>query len=201
MQLAVKSTMLALVFGSASASLGAPNMQVSGVDSSTETSSFSSDSETSTSGNSIYSRYSLTTNFPSGGSQPMSNSLGARMRLDNNAFLSGAILYSDNTDNAEDRGIFGLSVKYQSFVTKKGRARPYYAGSLYHWKPNGDGNTGKDNAALGLSGSFGVELWFIRELSAFIETGIFLDKSNVDKTETEFGTFTSALGLNFNFDR
>lgn len=127
----------------------------------------------------------------------MSNSLGVRMRLDNNAFLNCAILYSDNTYNTEERGIFGLSVKCRSSVTKKGRARPYYAGSLYHWKPNGNGNTGKENAALGLSGSFGVELWFIRELSAFIETGIFLDKSNVDKTKTEFGTFTSALGLNF----
>ncbi len=144
--------------------------------------------------------FSLSVAFPGGGSQPLGNAFGGRMKLDDSNWVGGSLVINSNTDNAKDKSLFGLSGKFQHFVGSEKRARPYGAASLYIWKPGGDANKGADNTAFGASGAVGVEVYFIPEFSAFAETGFFLDTSHIDDAETEFGSFTSAIGVSFNFD-
>jgi hypothetical protein len=146
--------------------------------------------------------FSLTATFPGGGSQPIGNAFGGRMKLDADNWVGASLVISNNTDNKDDTTLFGLSGKLQHFFGSDKRARPYAAGSMYLWQPGGDVNeeAKTDDTAFGLSGAIGAEVFFIPEFSAFVETGLFFDTSNVDDTETEFGTFASAIGVNFNFD-
>ncbi len=144
--------------------------------------------------------FSISAVFPGGGSQPIGNALGGRMKLDADNWIGGSVVFNNNTDNGKDKSLFGISGKFQHFVGAEKRARPYGTAAMYVWKPGGDANDGADGTAFGLSGAIGAEVWFVPEFSAFVETGLFVDKSNIKDTETELGTFTSAIGLNFNFD-
>lgn len=144
--------------------------------------------------------YSLTTYYPNGGSQPLSNSLGARFRLTETKSLSAMLVFSNNTNNKKDKSIFGFATKFQNFFSPGSRAQPYLGATAYVWKPSGKANKPNDKAAFGLMGLVGAEIWLIPELSVFGETGIFMRNSHETETETEFGTFTSAIGLNLNFD-
>ena len=146
-------------------------------------------------------KYSITTTFPGGGSQPIANAIGLRRMLDTQKAISVSLLFSNNTSNEKDKSIFGLSGKFQYFMgADSARARAYGFGGAYIWKPSGDANKPNDNTAFGISGGIGAEVYFIPEFSSFVETGIFIDASNKDKSETEFGTFASAIGLSYNFN-
>jgi hypothetical protein len=142
-------------------------------------------------------RMSVGVSFPEGGSLAAGSSAGIRYFVSDKYALSGYLLLS-NSKPAKTTS-FGLSAKFQGFLlapTK--RAAPYWFAQGAFGVNSGDGAKENDDPQFGIGGGGGVEVFFIKEFSAFADIGINMLIAPSDSFS--FSTFTSRIGVNYNFE-
>lgn len=144
-------------------------------------------------------RFGLSFSFPNGGSFFDGAAAGGRYFLSESTAVHAAALISHS--KAKETTSLGIMGRFLAFLQPQSRLSPYFFGGAALGHNGGDAPKAAktDGVVLGLMGGLGTELWILPELSFFGEVGVNL--ALVPSDSFEFTTFTSKLGINFNFEK